>query len=66
MGSGLFILSTLFTFAFPPLCVLGLIAAIVSLFMKGYRCIFLGYILTVGVVLLGVIIYCSSHPLDIK
>ena len=43
-----------------PLLAFGI--AFVFLFVPGYRCIFLGYILTLGLVLLSIIIYCSNNP----
>jgi hypothetical protein len=65
IGGGvlLCIVSTALCFVFPPMVVVGLCVAIVSLFFRGYRGVGLGYFLTVGVVLLGMIIYCSIHPL---
>jgi hypothetical protein len=63
LGVLLFIVSSALAFVFPPLVLAGLIVAIVSLFFQGYRCVFLGYILTIGVLLLGAVIYCAGHPL---
>lgn len=62
LGFLLFVVSSGLAFAFPPLCLMGLIGAIASLFFEGYRCIFVGYILTIGLILLAVIAYCSTHP----
>jgi hypothetical protein len=64
LGILLFIGSAVVTFVIPPACLLGLIVAIGSLFFKGYRFIFVGYILTLGILLLGMIIYCSNHPFE--
>jgi len=66
LGVLLFVVSSGLSFVIPPVCLLGLAAAIASLFFKGYRCIFVGYILTFGVLLLGTVIYCSTHPFDMK
>jgi len=44
---------------------LGALSAFVSLFFEGYRGIFVGYIATVGLVLLATIIYCSNHPFNV-
>jgi uncharacterized membrane protein len=44
----------------------GFIGAAASLFYGGQRIIFLGYILTVGVALIALIIYHSLHPFDRK
>jgi hypothetical protein len=63
IGFLLFLVTSGMSFALPPICVLGFIAAVVSLFFKGYRFIFLGYILPVGLLLLILIAYCSTHPL---
>lgn len=65
LGGLLFIGTALLCFLFPPIFFVGLIVAIGSLFFEGYRCIFVGYVLTVGLLLLGVIMYCASHPLNI-
>jgi hypothetical protein len=61
-GFLLFVLSCGMAFAFPPLFFVGLIAAIITLFFEGYRFIFVGYILTIGLLLLSVIIYCANNP----
>jgi len=66
LGFIIFAVSGALAFAFPPLCFGGLIVAIGSLFFQGYRFIFVGYILTIGVLLLAMIIYCSNHPLEIR
>jgi hypothetical protein len=49
----------------PIFLLIGFVGALVSLFFQGYRSIFLGYILTVGVALLAAIIYCSTHPFNV-
>jgi hypothetical protein len=41
----------------------GTLIAFLSLFFRGYRGIFVGYISCVGLALLGTIIYCANHPL---
>jgi len=38
--------------------------AFCTLFFKGYRGIFVGFITTVGVILLGAIIYCANQPFN--
>lgn len=65
LGVLLCIVSSLLCIVFPPMIVVGLAVAIGSLFFKGYRGIGLGYFLTIGVVLLGTIIYCAAYPLRI-
>jgi len=42
--------------------ILGAVGAFISLFFEGYRGISVGFISTVGLILLGTIIYCSTHP----
>jgi len=64
LGSLLFVVTAGLSFVFPPMCLFGLAGAIASLFFPGYRCIFVGYILTIGIILLGLIIYCSNHPFE--
>jgi len=64
LGFLLFVGSGVLSIVVLPACLLGLIVAIGSLFFKGYRFIFVGYILTIGVLLLGMIIYCSNHPFE--
>lgn len=44
---------------------IGFVAAIVCLFFRDYRCVFLGYILTFGLLLLAAIIYCFTQPFHI-
>jgi len=66
LGFLLFIVSSGLAFAFPPLCLVGFAVAVASLFFEGYRCIFVGYILTIGLLLLAIIAYCSTHPFDMK
>ncbi len=65
LGFILFVISGALAFVFPLLCFGGLIAAIGSLFFQGYRCIFIGYILGLGLLLLCIILYCANHPLHI-
>jgi hypothetical protein len=65
LGFGLFVVGALSVIVFPLLPLVGFIAAFVSLFYREYRCIFLGYILTLGVFLLAAILYCMAHPLRI-
>jgi len=38
------------------------VGAFISVFFKGYRGIFVGFILTFGLILLAICIYCSNHP----
>jgi len=64
LGALLFIVTTVMSFVIPPMCLLGLAVAIASLFFKGYRLVFVGYIATIGVILLGLVIYCSNHPFE--
>jgi hypothetical protein len=66
LGFLLFVVSSGLAFVIPPICLLGFVAATASLFFKGYRCIFVGYILTGGLILLAIIAYCSTQPFDIK
>jgi len=47
-------------FQHPAPFFLGALAAFISLFFEGYRGIFVGFILVIGVVLLGVAIICGS------
>lgn len=65
IGVVLFIVSCLLCFLNPFFFLVGLVTAIITLFIKGARCIFVGYILTVGVLLLVAIVYCSTHPFRI-
>ncbi len=62
IGAGLFIGSGLFCLVSPMFFLLGFIGAIVSLFFPGYRLIFVGYIGTLGLVLLGAIVVCFVDP----
>ena len=50
----------------PTVFLLGAAGAFVFLFFKGYRGIFVGFISTVGLILLGTIIYCANHPFDMR
>ena len=61
-GALLLIISIAACFIYPPAFFLGLVGAIISLFQKGYRWVFLGYIITIGVLLLCAIAYCSIYP----
>jgi hypothetical protein len=60
LGCGVFIVSCLFCLLSPVAFLFGLAAAVISLFFAGYRFLAVGYFLTLGVVLLGSIIYCST------
>lgn len=62
----IFIASCLFAFANPLFLLFGFVGAFVPLFIKGYRCIFVGYILCVGLTLLGLVIACSINPPDFR
>ena len=62
LGFLLFIVSTAVCYLFPPAFLVGFVAAVVCLFKKGYRSIFVGHIITVGVLLLVAIAYCSIYP----
>jgi hypothetical protein len=62
LGFLIFIVSAGLSLVIPPTCLFGLALAIASLFIKGYRFIFVGYILSIGLLLLGMIIYCSQYP----
>ena len=64
LGIGLFIVSILLCIPFqsPTVFGFGALGAFVTLFFKGYRGIFVGYISTLGIVLLGAIAYCSIYP----
>lgn len=66
MGIVLFFVSILLCIPFqsPTVFGIGAIGAFVTLFIKGYRGIFVGYISTLGIVLLGAIAYCSVYPPD--
>jgi hypothetical protein len=64
-GFLLFVICGCLTYFFPPMFCVGLIAAFVSLFFDGYRFICVGYALTLGLLLLAVIIYCSTHPFNV-
>lgn len=66
LGFLLFVVSSGMAFVFPPLGLMGLAGAIASLFFRGYRCIFVGYVLTIGLILLAGIVYCSTQPFDMK
>jgi len=65
LGIGLISASALICFLSqsPMPFLFGGIGAFVSLFFKGYRGIFVGYISTLGLVLLATVIYCANHPL---
>ena len=58
----IFIGSILMCFVNPIFLLFGFVGAFVPLFIKGYRCIFVGYILCVGLTLLGLVIACSIDP----
>ncbi len=62
IGVLIFIASCLFCVANPFFLLVGFIGAVVPLFIKGYRCIFVGYILCVGLTLLALVIACSIDP----
>jgi len=62
IGAAILVVSTVMCLAFPPAFLVGLVGVIVTLFKKGYRCIFLGYIITLGIFLLCAIGYCSIYP----
>jgi len=62
VGALILVVSTVMCLAFPPAFLVGLVAVIVALFIKGYRWIFLGYIITLGILLLCAIAYCSIYP----
>jgi hypothetical protein len=64
IGIVLFIVSILLCIPFqsPTVFGFGFVAAFVTLFVKGYRGVFVGYISTLGLVLLGAIAYCSIYP----
>jgi hypothetical protein len=64
-GVLLFVVTTGLCYFLPPFFLVGLIGAIVSLFFRGYRFVFVGYIGTFGVLLLGAIIYCFAYPMRI-
>ncbi|HEV3271754.1 MAG TPA: hypothetical protein VGZ93_06180 [Candidatus Methylacidiphilales bacterium] len=68
LGIVLFILSIALCIPFqsPTVFFLGAAGAFVTVFFKGYRSIFVGYISTLGLVLLGIIIYCANHPFDMR
>jgi len=66
IGFGILIVTSAGSYVLPPFFLLGLVAAIASLFFAGYRFIFLGYIIPVGVALLAAICYCSVYPPDFK
>ncbi len=65
IGFLLFVISGVLSIGFIGFCLLGLAAAIASLFFKGYRFIFVGYALTLGILLLSATIYCAYNPLRI-
>lgn len=60
IGVALFVLSIGLAFLIPPAALIGLFIAIVSLFVEGYRYIFLGYILPAGLILLFIIVSCAT------
>jgi hypothetical protein len=64
LGIVLFILSIALCIPFqsPTVFGFGALGAFVTIFFKGYRGIFVGYISTLGVLLLGAIVYCSIYP----
>ena len=62
IGSLILIVSVLLCYVTPLAFLLGFVGAVACLFVKGYRCIFVGYIITVGVLLLAAIAYCSVYP----
>ena len=67
LGVVLIIISTLLCIALGPVpFLIGAVAAFVTLFFKGYRGVFVGYISTLGLILLGTIIYCANTPFDMK
>jgi hypothetical protein len=66
LGVLIFFVSIALSFISPLLCLLGFVGAIVTLFFPGYRLIFVGYILTLGVLLLGTIIYCANSTWEIR
>ncbi len=68
LGIVLFILSIALCIPFqsPTVFLLGAAGAFVTVFFKGYRGIFVGYISTLGLVLLGTIIYCANHPFNMR
>jgi len=65
LGFLLFVVSGGLAYASPLFCFVGFVIAVASLFFAGYRCIFVGYILTLGLILLALIVYCANHPLRI-
>jgi len=64
LGVLLFVVTSGLSFLVPPVCLLGLAIAIGSLFVAGYRCVGAGYFLGLGLLLLGIVIYCSNHPFE--
>jgi len=66
IGALIFIVSAALCFANPVFFLFGFIGAFVSLFIKGYRPIFLGYILCMGLVLLVLTVVCFINPPDFK
>jgi len=44
----------------PTPFVLGALGAFISLFFEGYRGLFVGFILVIGIILLGLAIMCGS------
>jgi hypothetical protein len=66
LGLLLFVVSCALCYISFIFLLFGFFAASVSLVYKGYRSIFIGYILTIGIALLGAIIYCANQPFDMK
>ena len=64
IGILLFIVSVLLCIPFqsPTIFFYGGVAAFVTVFFKGYRGVFVGYISTLGLALLAAIAYCSIYP----
>ncbi len=59
LGALLFIISILLCIVSPIFFLLGFLGAFVCLFLKGYRCVFAGFILMIGVILLGMAVICG-------
>ena len=66
LGALLLVVSCALCYINPLAAFIGFLVALGSLFFDGYRCIFLGYALTFGVLLLAAIIYCFTQPFDMK
>jgi hypothetical protein len=49
-------------FQSPAPFIFGFFLAFISLFGKGYRGIFLGFVTTIGLSLLCIVLWCASHP----